>query len=89
MNLALIDSHLVDDAVARRRVGLLEAIRRLLARLNANLRQAALRSEVKRARRDAAELRRMAHQFRQWNPGFAADLDAAADRHEIESGICL
>jgi hypothetical protein len=89
MNLALIDSNLVHHAAARRRVGLLEATRRLLAHMNANLHQAALRSEVKRARRDAAELRRMAHRFRQWNPGFAADLDAAADRHEIESGVCL
>ena len=41
------------------------------------------RSEA--AAREAAEVRRMAHWFDKTDPGFAADLYAAADRHERAS----
>ena len=34
-------------------------------------------------RSDAAAVRRLADRQRQWSPSFAADLYAAADRHEV------
>jgi hypothetical protein len=33
--------------------------------------------------REAAEVRALAHSYRKTDPGFAADLYAAADRHEL------
>jgi hypothetical protein len=39
-------------------------------------------TDAEAAAREAAEVRRMAHLFDKTDPGFAADLYAAADRHE-------
>lgn len=42
----------------------------------------AARDAREEALRDASAVRLMAHRYRQSDRGFAADLDAAADRHE-------
>ncbi len=53
----------------------------LLARIT---RRAFVRSEpVEQIRVEAAAVRRLADRQRSWSPSFAADLYAAADRHEM------
>jgi len=55
-----------------------------LRSLQADATPAPAQSPADKAAREAQEVREMARTFARSQPGFAADLSAAADRHELK-----
>ena len=89
MSTAMIYTGLLHDRAALARAGFPLALKRLLTRLSAGHRQRAGLSREEQACLEAAQVREMAHGFERTDPGFASDLCAAADRHEVENGVGL
>ncbi|MBU6258796.1 MAG: hypothetical protein KGL18_11350 [Burkholderiales bacterium] len=75
------------DIAARSGSGWTRALRMVLVRLIRGLDRAAERRRVEQARADAEHLRGLAGRMRCISPGMAADLSAAADRHERQLGL--
>ena len=90
MNSTLAYANATPAIAAPRRAGLLAALRRVLdsisARNQARRQETALRRQTLEALDDAARVRLMADTVREHNPGFAADLYAAADRTVAGAG---
>lgn len=66
-----------------RPLGMVDVLSKLVETAGQALQQWFAARRVQRAERDAAEVRRMADSYRKIAPGFAADLYAAADQHEL------
>ena len=66
-----------------RPLGMVDVLSKLVETAGLALQQWAARRRIERTERDAAEVRRMADSYRTIAPGFAADLYAAADQHEL------
>ena len=66
--------------------GVGQAFRQLISALIAPLQSRDLAHEARSAAQEAAEVREMAYAYASSDPGFADDLYAAADRHEVANG---
>ena len=90
MNSTLAYANSTSSVAAPRRAGLMAALRHVATRITT--RNVARRQEAAHARQtlealdDAARVRLMADTVREHNPGFAADLYAAADRTVAGAG---
>ncbi len=73
------------DVVAKLMETTFTAIKSGLAKRSARDMQSGLDARTSAARAQAAAVRKLADRQRKMSPGFAADLYAAADRHEIEN----
>lgn len=86
MSVANIYANVDRDATALGRAGWGRALRGFLSRLNKGLDRAAESRRVDQVRDDADYVRGLAGRMLYMSPGMAADLLAAADRHERELG---
>ncbi|MFG5409196.1 hypothetical protein ABXN37_15170 [Piscinibacter sakaiensis] len=72
-----------------RPLGILDVLAKILDTAAAGLRAWAASHRARQTRReansDAAAVRRLADEYRSVAPGFASDLYAAADQHELRS----
>jgi hypothetical protein len=80
MTATLSTVNLIRPANAPRQSGLLAVARHLRALWATRQQAAAQHQRARQAALDAAQVRQMADAVRASNPGFAADLDAAAAR---------
>ena len=63
------------------------ALATALRALAGNKKLAAIPAKERATAREAEQVRRMAHTFSRTDPGFAADLYAAAMRHEMDRPV--